>query len=72
MGSIGAPELIVVAIVFLLAIAAPLAIAVWLITRSKQAQGAGLIACRRCGKAISPRAASCPQCGEPGAAPLRG
>ena len=65
MGSIGAPELIVVALVFLLVIAAPLAIVIWLVTRKSAGSATGLVPCGGCGRAISPRAASCPQCGEP-------
>lgn len=67
MGSIGAPELIVVALIGLLVCAGPLALAIFFLARKKPTAGApaGLIQCPACGQAISPRAHSCPHCGEP-------
>jgi hypothetical protein len=73
MGSIGAAELIVVAIIFLLVLGLPLVavvIAMRAGRRMPPGQVAGLWPCRACGKPISPRAAACPQCGEPRAGNL--
>ena len=66
MGSIGAPELIVMGLIGMLVCAAPLAIVIWLVMRKRTpAVTAGLVQCGACGKAISPRASACPHCGEP-------
>lgn len=64
MGSIGAPELIVVGIIGLLVIGLPVGV-ILLVLRMNRPSTTGLIPCRSCGRPVSPRAAACPQCGEP-------
>jgi hypothetical protein len=69
MGSIGAAELIVVGLFFLVVIGVALVVVILAIRRGRSGAGHGsspaLWPCRACGKPISPRAAVCPQCGEP-------
>lgn len=69
MGSIGASELILIALIALVLLGAPVAVLVWLLRRRRApaapAVPAGMLECRKCGHAISPRAAACPQCAEP-------
>jgi uncharacterized OB-fold protein len=64
MGSIGAPELIVVLLIVGV-------VAFFVLRRKGPAHGSDLVPCRACGKRLSPRAETCPLCGEPRIA-LRG
>ena len=69
MGTIGAAELIVLALVLLL-LAAPVVIAIRFVAKHN-AESADLVACRACARRISPRAETCPHCGD-SRAPLGG
>ncbi len=62
MGSIGAPELIVVTLVLVMIIAAVL-----LVLRGIRAASSGpsLAACPSCRGKVSARAKACPHCGDP-------
>lgn len=65
MGSIGLPELIVLFLAVVL-----VSVVVIVVVRLIKATTRGgaerqLLPCRACGKPISPRAVSCPSCGEP-------
>lgn len=64
---IGAPELFVLVLIPAL-IAGALFVLVRVITRiARNTPGAaGLVPCSGCKRPVSPRAASCPSCGEPG------
>lgn len=66
MGAIGAPELIVL-VLSLCMVAIPIVIVVRLLRRKPN----DLVPCRACGRQVSPRAETCPRCGEPRVA-LRG
>lgn len=67
MGSIGAAELVVVALIALMLVVPPLVVVVWLIKRSASTPAVppGLVPCKACGNGVSPRAAACPRCGDP-------
>jgi hypothetical protein len=61
MGSIGWSELLVLALIVLLLVGVFMiirGIVIGIVSR-------GLIACRACNRPMSPRAASCPHCGDP-------
>jgi hypothetical protein len=63
MGSIGWPELIVIFLV--LAILVVAVVVVGRIAGGSKRPASGLVPCGACGKEISPRAPTCPNCGEP-------
>ena len=63
MGAIGLPEIIVMGIILLLIVAVVVVVVSLVLRKPKVATG--LMVCRSCRKAVSPRAASCPHCGEP-------
>ncbi len=63
MGSIGASELIILALM-LLVLVVPIVVAIRFVARHNAAS-ADLVPCRACGRQVSPRAPTCPQCGEP-------
>ena len=71
MGSIGAAELILVALIALVVFAVPIGIVIWAVTRNRgpavTGVTPGLVHCRACAREVSVRARACPHCGEPAA-----
>lgn len=63
MASIGVAELIILALIVVMFVVVGLVLS--RVLRATTGPAAGLVACRACRRPISPRAPSCPHCGDP-------
>jgi len=62
MGTIGASELIILALIVLVLVV-PIVVAIRFVAKHNAAS-ADLVPCRACGRPVSPRAETCPHCGD--------